>query len=439
MYSARALHSVKNGLRRQVTVNYKAFPSRSFTSTAPASDGVFSKFMDTIKAQIARNKELKEGVKKLQEETTKISDSDALKRAKELFEKAKSADTNAPTENIKKTFEELKKSAENVTKTVHETVKDASDSEFAKATKDTVEKTSTAFKSATEPIRNTAAYQSLKKSVSSFVEEGSSRYGGIKPKEVRRKVHAQNPEENIHTHKSRHVAEDPTAGANMVMHKDSAWKESWNKFKDNNPVFQGVFRMKRSYEDSDNLFVAYARLATDRISETFGSLFEESETAQAIKSFQNNIDRSFNVEKFVKEAREYIIPEVMDAYLKGDNDALKEWCSEATYNVLTAGIQAQMQQGLVSDCKLLDLRNVEFVTGKLLDNDVPVFVLSFSTQEIIVFRNGITREIVFGQEDNIEQVTYACVLTKQLEDLQNPITGGWRVIDMAKHDARPTW
>ncbi|KAK9687985.1 protein translocase subunit [Basidiobolus ranarum] len=438
MYSARAVHSVKNGLR-YAAINRSIVPSRTFTSSTPVREGVFSKFMDTIKAQIARNKELKEGVKKLQEETTKLSDSDALKRAKELFEKAKQSDTTAPTENLKKTIEELKNTAEKVTKTVHASVKDATDSEFAKATKETVEKTSTAFKSATEPIRNTAAYQNLKESVSSFVEEGSSRYGGIKPKDVRRQVRSKQPNDSVHAHKSRHVDEDPTAGAHMVMHKDSAWKESWNKFKEGNPVFQGVFRMKRSYEDSDNIFVSYTRLVTDRITDAFGSLFEESETAQSIKTFQNTIDRSFNVEKFVKEAREYIIPEVMDAYLKGDNDALKEWCSEATYNVLTAGIQAQIQQGLVSDCKLLDLRNVEFVTAKLLDNDLPVFVLSFNTQEVIVFRNGITREIAFGHEDNIEQVTYACVLTKQIEDLQNPITGGWRVIDMAKHDARPTW
>lgn len=50
--------------------------------------------------------------------------------------------------------------------------------------------------------------------------------------------------------------------------------------------------------------------------------------------------------------------------------------------------------------------------------------------------NGVA---FFCDQDSIEQVTYACVLTKQSEDLQNPITGGWRVIDMAKHDSRPTW
>ena len=41
------------------------------------------------------------------------------------------------------------------------------------------------------------------------------------------------------------------------------------------------------------------------------------------------IDPSFNMDKFLREARTYIIPEVMEAYLKGDVEALKMWCSEA--------------------------------------------------------------------------------------------------------------
>ncbi|KAI9299510.1 hypothetical protein BJ944DRAFT_245157, partial [Cunninghamella echinulata] len=110
-----------------------------------------------------------------------------------------------------------------------------------------------------------------------------------------------------------------------------------------------------------------------------------------------------------------------------------------TYNVLTAVIQAQLQQGLVSDCKIQDLRDIELVAAKILENDVPVIVLSFRTQEIILFRNAKSNEIVYGKEDHIEQVTYACVLTREQEDLQNPITAGWRIIDMAKHDSRPVW
>jgi hypothetical protein len=46
-------------------------------------------FMDTIKEQLNKNKEVQQGVKSLQDESGKFADSEALKRAKEMFEKAK--------------------------------------------------------------------------------------------------------------------------------------------------------------------------------------------------------------------------------------------------------------------------------------------------------------------------------------------------------------
>lgn len=58
----------------------------------------------------------------------------------------------------------------------------------------------------------------------------------------------------------------------MVLHKDSAWKETWSKFKDTNPVMQSVFNMKKNYEDSENVFVAWARVVTDKISDVWGKL-----------------------------------------------------------------------------------------------------------------------------------------------------------------------
>lgn len=45
----------------------------------------FKVFMDTVKEQMSKNKE----VKTLQDETGRLNDSEALKKAKELFEKAR--------------------------------------------------------------------------------------------------------------------------------------------------------------------------------------------------------------------------------------------------------------------------------------------------------------------------------------------------------------
>lgn len=41
------------------------------------------------------------------------------------------------------------------------------------------------------------------------------------------------------------------------------------------------------------------------------------------------MDPSWTLEGFQKELREYIIPEVVDAYLSADQEALKSWCGEA--------------------------------------------------------------------------------------------------------------
>lgn len=93
-------------------------------------------------------------------------------------------------------------------------------------------------------------------------------------------------------------------------------------------IYAGIFRARKSYEESDNIFISYTRAFTDRVSETFGSIFEESDQAQAIRAFQM-IDPTFNMDKFMREARTYIVPELMEAYLKGDTETLKLWCSEA--------------------------------------------------------------------------------------------------------------
>ncbi|CAO0799510.1 unnamed protein product [Mucor circinelloides] len=391
----------------------------------------FKVFIDTIKEQMSKGKE----VKNLQDEAGRLNDSEALKKAKEMYEKAK-AQQSVQSERLKQATEKITKAAEKMGSSVNESFKKASETEFAKDTSEKIKKAAETINKTADPLKKSEAVGKITDSFKTVLKDDSGRYGGFVDKETRRKMReeAQKTTEGA----AKNVAENPEAGANMVLHKDSKWKESWNKFKEDSPIMQGIFRARRNYEESDNVFVSYSRAFTDRISDTFGSIFEESDQAQAIRAFQS-IDPTFNMDKFMTDARKYIVPELMEAYLKGDVETLKLWCSEATYNVLTAVIQAQMQQGLISDCKIQDLRDIDLVAAKILENDVPVLVLSFRTQEIIVFRNAKSGEIVYGKEDLIEQVTYACVLTKEPEDLNNPVTGGWRIIDMAKHDSRPVW
>ncbi|KAI9230878.1 MAG: hypothetical protein DHS80DRAFT_26445 [Piptocephalis tieghemiana] len=405
----------------------------------------FKAFADSIRQQVKENRELQENVKLLQDESSKLSESETLKRAKEAYSRTRDSET------LRKGVSGVKKTAGAVGSHVRKAAKGVSESELGRASARTLEETGRRVGGAasaigkgvhrsTEPIRKTRAYSELRDQVSSYVDESGSRYTGYVPKDRRRKAHeARSKSGGLGSSSSGPVQENPEAGSNLVLHKDSAWKESWRKFKEENKVMQGIFNLHRTYEDSENPMVERVRAVTDRISDTFTSIFDESEQAKTVRRFRETVDPSFEIESFMHEARTYIVPELLDAYLAGDVKALRQWCSEATYNVLTAGIKTQIQQGLVSDSKIVDIRRVELVAAKILENDVPVLVISFDTQEIVLFRSKKTGKVVYGKEDEIFAVRYAAVLTKTEEDLMNKVTGGWRVIDMAKHHSRPTW
>lgn len=46
--------------------------------------------------------------------------------------------------------------------------------------------------------------------------------------------------------------------------------------------------------------------------------------------------------------------------------------------------------------------------------EIPVFVITFATQEVLLFRNAKSGE---GAEDRVEQCTYAAVLTRVEEGI----------------------
>ena len=115
-----------------------------------------------------------------------------------------------------------------------------------------------------------------------------------------------------------------SAGASVVVHRLSPRQQAWEEMKSTNPVLKKFSELKQTYNESENPFVSGLRTVTD----TIGSWFDESETAQVLKVMKN-IDPDFNREGFERELREYIVPEVVDAYLSADREALKAWCGEA--------------------------------------------------------------------------------------------------------------
>lgn len=109
-----------------------------------------------------------------------------------------------------------------------------------------------------------------------------------------------------------------------MVHKLSPRQQAWEEIKSTNPVLRKFSEFKQVYDESENPFVSGLRTVTD----TIGSWFDENETAQVLRMMKN-LDPDFNRESFERELREYIVPEVVDAYLSADREALKAWCGEA--------------------------------------------------------------------------------------------------------------
>jgi len=186
--------------------------------------------------------------------------------------------------------------------------------------------------------------------------------------------------------------------------------------------------MKEVYNESENPLISTARSITDRVA----GWFAENETAQVIKKIRT-MDPGFQVEPFLRDLREYILPEVLDAYVKGDTATLKLWLSEAQYSVYEALTKQYLQAGLKSDGRILDIRGVDILRARMLDpGDIPVFIITCRTQEVHVYRNAKSGQLAAGMEDKVQLVTYAIGITRIAEDVTNPDTQGWRLIEMQK-------
>ena len=82
------------------------------------------------------------------------------------------------------------------------------------------------------------------------------------------------------------------------------------RLKETNPLLRKASALHEAYRESENPVVSSLRSVTS----TVASWFDENETTRVLQSM-NILDPSFSMESFERELREYIMPEVVDAYL----------------------------------------------------------------------------------------------------------------------------
>ena len=373
-------------------------------------------FTETLQQEFKASKEWNESTKQLGGTINDFTQNPNVQRAKSVYSKAAEAATTTTGKALFGTASAIGKGAAWTW-----------DTPVAKVVRKGASAVGSGVDKATKPIRETKAFKDVK----DVIDDGaSSRYGGWTEKEERRRKREERDlKMGFNPNKvPENLEEDPNAGTNVTVHKDAAWKEAWKDFRDNSSVGKRFSAFGSVYRESENPLISTARSVSDRIA----GFFAENETAMVIKKFRE-MDPNFQLDPFLNEMRNYILPEVLEAYVTGDVETLKLWLSAAQFQVYHALMQQYTTAGLKSDGKILDIRGVDILSARILDpGEIPVFVLMCRTQEVHVYRNAKSGELAAGMEDKVQQVTYAIGVTRIPEEVSNPETRGWKFIEMQK-------
>lgn len=217
--------------------------------------------------------------------------------------------------------------------------------------------------------------------------------------------------------------------------KQTPWGKKWEKLKEKargHPLFKRVSGisehpavakgqelaedMRERWETSDSPVV-------HKIQDLNATIFGESDTAISYKEIRRR-DPLFSLPDFIADVQEIVKP-TLQAYLKGDLEALKKNCSFEVIDRCKAERRAYESQGIFFDNKILHISDVEVKETKLMGN-VPIIIISFQTQQIYCVRDR-GGKITQGGEDDIHTVYYAWAM--QQMDAE----------EMGEGELYPTW
>lgn len=401
-------------LRPLLAHNYSARPS------------FISRIVTNLKNEFEKNKEMKENIKKFREEAEKLEQSEALKEARKKF--------NMVESEASKGGEAFKDQLESLKGKVSSALDEAAKSDIGKKAGQLGEEISKSAKGVGETISETGkklgqtnAFQSISEASDIVRKEidTQSIQGRVykSPAKLRKRI-----ETNV-TDESR-VYEANTEDTGIELHKDSKFYQSWENFKNNNQYVNKVLDWKMKYEESENPMIRASRLLTDKVSDIMGGLFSKTELSETLTEICK-IEPNFNEKQFLRDCENDIIPNVLEAMVRGDLEILKSWCFESTYNIIATPIAQAQKAGFYLDSKILDIENVDLAMGKVMDQG-PVLIVTFQTQQIMCVKNA-KNEIVEGDPEKVMRVNYVWVLCRDPEDL-NP-RSAWRLMELSANSS----
>lgn len=73
--------------------------------------------------------------------------------------------------------------------------------------------------------------------------------------------------------------------------------------------------------------------------------------------------------------------------MAGDKKTLRDWCSDACHSFLCARIDERNQHGYKLESRILDIRSVDLLLAKMMDEN-PLLIMSFMSQQTNCVRDA---------------------------------------------------
>lgn len=364
---------------------------------------------------------MKDNLKKFRQEAEKLEQSDALKNARQKFYSVES--------EASKGSDVLKEKLGSVKDKLEDVMEDAMKTDLAKKASKMGEDFSKSARGYTDSISEktaelgkSQAFQSISQATAVVRDEMDNQSINARvyrpPKKLRKRIEFADIDDR--------VFEANTEDLGVELHKDSKFYESWENFKNNNQYVNKVLTWKIQYDESENPLIRASRLLTDKVSDVMGGMFSKTELSETLTEICK-VDPNFDEKKFLRDCENDIIPNILEAMVRGNLDILKDWCFESTYNIIGTPIAAAKKLGYWLDSKILDIENVDLAMGKVMEQG-PVLIITFQTQQIMCVRDKQAL-VVEGDPEKVMRVNYVWVLCRDPADL-NP-RSAWRLMELS--------
>lgn len=363
-----------------------------------------TKFVDNIKEELKRNKELQENKKLLEERLQSLNDSSVRQKYDKI--QRESAES---TEIIKHRLNEF-------TDYINAMVVDLKNTKVGQDALQQLKVAAETAERVAKQVGETQVYKQVSYAAHEIDKLADVRMY-TKPEELKMRT-------DVFSSPFAHrTVEANTDATDVELHKESRWYSSWKSFSESNQYYNKILDWKMRYDESENIVVRGVRSTFERVQMAFSPQDDVSQVLTEI----TRIDPSFNKHDWLRFCEKEIIPNILEAALQMNFEVLQDWCYERAFNMIASGIKEYQKIGFhTNDSQIIDISKVEMITGKMMDQG-PALVISFQVFLLHVIKNT-EGKVVEGDPNNAIRVHHVWVMCRDMEEF-NPATA-WKLLEL---------